>query len=244
MKILIWSQFSSNHSADFTLVGEFPTVEQAAEAAEKIRTILREIATFWQSIPADERPAAWSKWRYDLTPIEQTLRQQFEVEWARHINLDTTHALDWLPADPEKAINALVHVDRCVFLENIGDTYIGPTPFDTLLAKWGASVVAWREVGGGEIYLTVTCLAPDELTAENLLADVQVTWQEDGYPERDIQIGGILWGVSDHYDTRREGRKLIYPLTVMSDIHEYFGAFLDYLRENGCTEIKYRFTQG
>ena len=122
MKISIWRQFSSNHSADFTLVGEFATAEQATEAAEKIRTILREVATFWQSIPAEERPAAWSKWRYDLTPIEQTLRQQFEVEWARPVNLDTTHALVWLPPNPEKAMTALVHVDRCLFLENIGDT--------------------------------------------------------------------------------------------------------------------------
>ncbi len=30
MKISIWRQFSSNHSADFTLVGEFATAEQAA----------------------------------------------------------------------------------------------------------------------------------------------------------------------------------------------------------------------
>jgi hypothetical protein len=44
MHIRIWSQFSANHSAGFTVVGQFETSEQAAVVAEEIRAILRKIA--------------------------------------------------------------------------------------------------------------------------------------------------------------------------------------------------------
>ena len=44
MKISIWQQFSSNHSANFELVGQFPTVEEAEKAYAILLDILTVIA--------------------------------------------------------------------------------------------------------------------------------------------------------------------------------------------------------
>jgi hypothetical protein len=37
MRVTLWQEFSSNHSSDFTVVGEFPTPEAAQEAARRLR---------------------------------------------------------------------------------------------------------------------------------------------------------------------------------------------------------------
>jgi len=44
MRLSIWQQFSSNHSANFEIVGTFKTEELAHQAAEELREISRAIA--------------------------------------------------------------------------------------------------------------------------------------------------------------------------------------------------------
>lgn len=44
MKLSLWQQFSSNHSAGFSLIGQFKTAEEATQAVAVIRGILEKIA--------------------------------------------------------------------------------------------------------------------------------------------------------------------------------------------------------
>lgn len=236
MKILIWSQFSSNHSADFTLVGEFATAEQAAEAAEKIRYILREIATYWQSLSEDQRRELRQDTTDTPTPVEDRLSQAYGVEWPAR--------LDWLPTDPTEAIEAMALFQNVVIIENTGPTWVGPQPFKRLLEKWGAEVVGREEATGDYCLASITCLAPDEATAERLITDYEIEWADDDpdFRERDLLIAGHI-RVTDEHTIAREGRKLIYPQVDFDDWKSDFPALITYLSENGCTEIVYKFSR-
>ncbi len=245
MKISIWRQFSSNHSASFQMVGTFDSVEKAMEAAEHIRHILREIATYWQNLPAEDREARWDRQPEEITPIEQALSQRYGVEWSRNAYSGEPHRIDWIPADPERTVQAVLQFEHCVFMENIGNTDVGTEPFETLLRKWGASIAAWREVEGTLISMTTTCLAPDEDTAERLLGEVEVITSDDEFARQGVVIGHALMGYSNRSAIRREGRKLIYPLNaLLLESINHFPMFFAYLRENGCTEIEYQFSEG
>lgn len=238
MKISIWQQFSSNHSSDFRIVGTFPTFEQAERAAREIQSILRDVASFWRDLSPEEVQDWRGRLYGEITPIEQALSHVYGVRWSQRA--DTPHGLDWLPFDSDEAMKAVVLFEKSVFIENISDTHVGAEPFETLLKMWGASVVGYYEVGEGAIGVTLTCLAPDEATADLLLHDIRLTWQDKANQARDILIGG-RFAAADHFDIRCEGLKLIYPIEFLNTIQEDFPAFIAYLWGHGCTQIEYMF---
>jgi hypothetical protein len=118
MKTSIWQQFSSNHSADFTLIGKFDTVEEAQAAAEIIRNFLTAVRDWYQENGDDHFDEA----EYGpLTPPEKAFATQydlsdqwtFSVEWARH----------FLPEED-------FHVyQNLLFMHNADATWTGSTPF-------------------------------------------------------------------------------------------------------------------
>lgn len=83
MKITIWQQFSSNHSASYTIVGEFTTQEEARNAAEKITTIIQQIA-------------AWSDQNHDKLWGENWTPNPVEEQIAKTHNIDWQQPVDWL----------------------------------------------------------------------------------------------------------------------------------------------------
>ena len=80
MRVLIWQQFSSNHSACYTVVGEFQSVEAAHSAAETILRIVKQ-AGDWTITDGDygEEP----------TPIEQEYGRQYGFDWKQRIDWST-----------------------------------------------------------------------------------------------------------------------------------------------------------
>jgi uncharacterized lipoprotein YehR (DUF1307 family) len=50
MKLSIWQQFSSNHSANFTTVGQFESAEWAQEALKEVQEIIQNIAWWHEHI--------------------------------------------------------------------------------------------------------------------------------------------------------------------------------------------------
>ena len=69
MQIHIWRQFSSNHSADFTLVGEFETPERAHVVADEMRLLIKNI-TKWYESPEnnDTYVKMLNTWNLDVLP--------------------------------------------------------------------------------------------------------------------------------------------------------------------------------
>jgi hypothetical protein len=140
MRVSIWQQFSSNHSAHFTVVGTFFSAAEANTAAEKIRAILRELEAWWDALTPEEQ----LHWDNQLeagrpTPIEQEIGNRFQVEWPNGIN--------WFSYQTWDHNQLPVHVhEESVFVRtpHLYDWYC-PKPFDQLLQIFGAQVAMKTE---------------------------------------------------------------------------------------------------
>ncbi len=82
MKVSIWQQFSSNHSADYTIVGVFPAAAQAAEMGSALKKLVSDIRA-WREQNNHKR--------YETSPIEVEAEQAYGIEWQE--------PLDWLSHD-------------------------------------------------------------------------------------------------------------------------------------------------
>src|SRR5258708_2887023 len=111
MRISIWQQFSSNHSADFIIVGTFNSVSEAEQSAKMLRGILRRIASYWQQLPPDEANVLWKQG--EITPVEREISHELGVEWSKRIRLnDQLRSIDWIPWDADKAADAVTVLDH------------------------------------------------------------------------------------------------------------------------------------
>jgi hypothetical protein len=228
MKITLWQQFSSNHSANFRIVGTFETVEQATQATERLKHIIRTITHWKVSNPSDW----WEIWNNgEISSVEQQFSEQYGIEWKS--------ILDWTPNNPEKAVEAVQLYERHIYLENIGSTWLGAHPFDDLLLKWGAKIAGWYELGNTWILTVISCTAPDEATAIKLEKDYEIQYQDE--KTLDIEIAGIY---STDAVIKRDGLKLSYQLDIFDDFsRDNLRKLLDYFKQQGCTEIEYGFIE-
>lgn len=108
LKLSVWQQFSSNHSAGFTLVGEFETPEAAARAAGEMQAFFDSINA-WYARPENAALNA-AREETDTSPPsdpEREISQQLGIRWH-------SHSVDWLKQGNQGA----EVVDRFVFVES------------------------------------------------------------------------------------------------------------------------------
>lgn len=187
MKISIWQQFSSNHSNNFTVVGEFATEEDAAHAAIKLREIFRQILQSDKNriVGYDKKR---KKFDYDKpTRIERKYAKTFDMKWDRH--------LDWIWGHPTGHV---VMLNKTLIISPIflGDTtWLGADITDDLVAKLGGQVQKIAEFDGGLTwYITVKAHAPDQQVIHELYGQVrayidQTLHREYGRRERISSLG-------------------------------------------------------
>jgi len=242
MQVSIWSAFSSNHSSRFTVVGVFQSPEQAAQAAETLKGLLRPIVD-WYNQP--ENADALEEWQHsspDPSPPELAIAEQLGIPW-------TEVSLDWLWYEaghqPIKAVDNIVLIDG-------SESVLGAHPADELMRRVGGQVWVDGYVDGNgnqinTLAFNLTCTAPDEATAqaiesetrayldgadENGFTGLETPWRRFGGPtgyssfqgrvqrtERSLVISGELWHMTDGYP-----------------------AMLAFLRDRGCTNIRHEFT--
>src|SRR5689334_9450882 len=78
MQLTLWQQFSSNHSAAYTVVGEFPTSAYAEAAYVKLRAILLMLA--------DDKGGSQNN--VNMTAAEIQIAEQYKIDWKQ--------GLDWI----------------------------------------------------------------------------------------------------------------------------------------------------
>ena len=85
MRISIWPQFSSNHSANFEIVGVFETHDLAHHTAETLREEFQAI---------DAQRMGYEPYCHDCPPTtaEALLAKQYGIDWGEF-------SLDWLVLD-------------------------------------------------------------------------------------------------------------------------------------------------
>ncbi len=258
MRISIWQQWSSNHSAAFTIMGKFKTVEDAQQAGDTIKNILTEVARWkqnnraakWRAYLADQNiqqptPADEAQFNcdyyddYEPTEIEQQLAKQHNVTWIR-----TLHYAE----DPALVPQAVEVVDRVVIVAEdlIGqETWTGPCPFDELLEKLGGEVA----VDDGQtdlIQVTIRCRAPNESTAARIWQHTEQTVTEyDSFTSRMMRIDDLLFELElepkwVYGHANREGLEITFTFEELA-YGRYFIRLLDYLRKHNCTILDYTF---
>ncbi len=164
MRLSVWQQFSSNHSAHFTVIGVFENEAKAQNAAEELRSILSRIERWHRDNPEKARALydewAAGEWPPSMSEIETELAKQYDVNWKGGV--------DWY-----WQANISVVLNRLVVLEPEGQVDWGPAPFDRLMERLGGQgLVYGYDMGGnpfGEISLHLSCEAPDEATAEAIV---------------------------------------------------------------------------
>jgi hypothetical protein len=264
MRVSIWQQFSSNHSARFTVVGKFKTTEDAASAAEAITNMTRAAVEWMQR--RENAEVLEQREQGELvpaTPPEREFAEKLGVSWgfARFGDMFTDR---W-----QRAVTVF---DTLVLIDGTESDY-GAHPYDAIVARLGGEVyvdgtlrmetVEMQLSGDDEprTYLddpgdysrltaSVSCRAADSDSAAQIQAEYE------GYQEReratrgtnDWELFNTPWAEpgkqsSVSGELSRDGVNLNFSGLEFFHLVEGFPAMLSYLRAKGCTEIQYTFME-
>jgi hypothetical protein len=213
MRLTLWQQFSSNHSASFSVVGKFDTAEKAEQVAEELRGILHKILSWWQehSFPAWGQSGAPS-------PIEIELSKQYNVQWCRHVGSESDEPtfMDFLRN--EKDIPQHVNVfENHVLVRNYHETTVTSAPFKELLERRGA-VISGSEGRDVNFVLVVKATATGDFTADMLMDDIKYRpnsgrgYNDEAYLVADLLLTG---------KPVREGNTITYRFDDFADEQPY-----------------------
>ncbi len=241
MHVSIWQQFSSNHSATFTVIGEFKTADLAQSATEACLAIFTTIEQ-WREVPENaallEHQRYYSDPKYVIdpppTPPEIAISQQYGVEWGGS-------SIDWI--GPVDLIHERIRrVDSRVFISVDFETWNHPVPVVNLIEKMGGSALVEYVDGVPQRTIHLTCTAPDKNTAQTLYQMM------DAYFRRTWRGMPVLWQPEHTNESIAsfvgDGTIQVEGLRVTVDIEFWklgvgFPALIDYLRDQGCTAIEF-----
>lgn len=170
MRISLWQQFSSNHSAMYTVVGKFDSVEAAAAAGAKIRQNVVDIVAWYEQNKADRPP---------LSPAEASLAAEYHFDWMETVDWLRRFPRWFRPAYLREPGEYVLHFDRIVFVEAPGASSTWQTghQFANLMVAMGAQVYSSVSMGEDpkdqhftdkQIELEMRCIAPTIEAAANL----------------------------------------------------------------------------
>jgi hypothetical protein len=263
MKVTLWQQFSSNHSADFIIVGEFESVEWAENVAKELPHMLLDIAVWRntfnkQFVDVEDYYRAWDNHKHP-TPPEMKFKLQYKLSsWAKSREGER---LDWSLRQPKDVFQAVRRFDRFVILDkhslDVPETWNGAHPFAEIMKQLGGKV-ALEGNGLFDKYLAVNiqCVVPDSTTMDAIKNDVT---ESDSYHRR--QIGNLQktrfeiefdnenlfiqnYAMRPNYAThtsKNDGKG--NPEFAYHYLEEELQRLLDYLKSHGCTNIEYEFVE-
>lgn len=155
MKVSIWQQFSSNHSSNFTIIGQLETAEKAQEIADQFKQIFKAILQSKFDLRSRSDEAG------EPTRVEIALRDKYQIDsW--------TQSIDWLIPEWEELDRPVVeHWKNYVLVNNpIYDmTNQIPRNIVALMARLANDVFVEIEGGGDYITFDLVAAAPNDETA-------------------------------------------------------------------------------
>lgn len=240
MKISIWQQFSSNHSAHFTTIGQFETEEWAITVADELRQMITKIGEWWQEQP--EYSQAMRRLRRDhvyLTPPELDIKSEYDVDWC--IQGKHPKPIDWI-GSPDR-VDCVHQFGNLVMVSPTGNTWCGAHPFDNIMKKLGGQVTSAVEDGS---YLTVhiSFSAPSDEIRDQLLGQLRVLKRKPCDLIAIPGFGNAVPGDLTVNDNQFQIERLYLAWAgLRGNEFDNFLIVFRYLESNGCTDIVYRFEQ-
>jgi hypothetical protein len=241
MRVSIWQQFSSNHSADFTVVGVFNTPEAANKAAEELRDVLRTIQNWYRQPENEEVIEKLHGLTNEQgapvpTPIETELGKRYGFEW-----IEQAPDFLWyqLSSDATQAVAAW---EQILFVESYltGErTWSGVFPIAKLVEKLGGKSFMYDGMSADGFWFKLSCIAPDESAANLIDKLFNLAQDHDDTQVKDIPKELLLSGKLSRNELELEFQ--IWEIGILSDD---LPMMIDYLRNHGCTQIKYEFFEG
>jgi len=243
MRLSIWQQFSSNHSARFTVVGVFDTPEAAQKATDELNRLMKAIAQ-WHTEPQYPERLEGRETGELPPPSDPELEfsQQHGIDWS-------DYGIDWFWTD--EAERSIIHVDTLVFI-NGPESDVGPGPADQLVEWLGGQALIDGTVDGYEgpfnrVTVDVSCFAPDIATAERVRKD----FQDYQHLRQERQQPGDTFKTPWHsYSQMHEVSSVLSGTVKTKDSNVYFEklwlwrlgyglpSLLAYLKDNGCIDIQ------
>ncbi len=208
MKISIWQQFSSNHSASFTLVGLFKSYADAEAAAVKMRDLIARIA-LWHA----ENP--------ELSRIICTLRRELpDLISAPEREAGIEYQIDW--SQPFVCFHdyEITTYAQLLFLHNTRASLYGVYPLYEFIERMGGEAYVEGQLLPGDVSnklkLMIRCDPPNPETAAIIAEELH----GEVYQARTVRLNIEL--KNRHVDGLRP-KELI--------------AVLERLRAYGCTKV-------
>jgi hypothetical protein len=230
MRIVLWQQFSSNHSGWFTLVGSFDTSETAELAAERLTRLFRDIADWYQK---PENEASLHLFWEDFVPPTPP-----EIEFANELGVDWGQfGLDWLSIPG--SLSGRVEIDgQSVLIQPTDLTTDGPEPIDHVLERMGA------KVNIEDLYLNepiralldLVCTVPDKRIGERIIR-ASIEYRNGNLRESPWSKHG--WELFDRaqLNVRQENERLVFERTGTGSYG--IKELVNYLVAQGCQNIEY-----
>jgi hypothetical protein len=169
MHLSIWQQFSSNHSADFTVIGQFETPEQAEAALARIRTIWLQIYQ-WREANFSSQDLWSAYWQGAIgASPEQEFAQEVGIPW------HPDYKLEWIrrSSDVENTVRLFRNL---VILSSDGETWHYPETYIAYLRQSNANVfVSYMEYStrpNTVIIIRLSATAPTETLAQQIQSQI------------------------------------------------------------------------
>jgi hypothetical protein len=241
MKISIWQQFSSNHSADFVIVGKFHTPETAEEAAQKLRGLLAEVTEWYRSNADAVEESAMDT---GFIPLSEPERE-FSTTYSADFGDKSLIYWGFLPIISWKQSEEVVRVGEHVLLSPHAEAAMDdPRPLKGLMAGLGSNDT-YVQLDAGDAYMWeirvhLTCLPPDEETAQAIFDQVAAYLNPAAFTSIGTtswgwgtSTGGSAWG-----EVRLDGRQLIFDV-VLDNPNSGLPALITHLEANDCKDIDF-----
>lgn len=236
MRVSIWQQWSSNHSALYTIVGEFASAEAAEAAATTLRGVADAIRR-WFKEPRGTRGAVPP---FPMGP-EGVWAERAAHDWADYLQ----STFDIFGFDPPD-IKAWDRVVLVSMIEGRSFAHSPEAADHRVVSDLGGRAAVDAEGEGGTdsvAALHVTCQASDEATAVALEQEIRSALEPETFRWTDERPpwdpDGVLEDDGGEGIIEREGTLLSLRVRFFGHTPEGLAALTHYLGSRGCTRLEY-----
>jgi hypothetical protein len=224
MRIALWQQFSSNHSARFTVVGKFDSVNATEDGARELRSVLQAISN-------------WHKVENQNEESEVKQPNPFPADVAENYSITPDQTRLWLSGEYHLQV-----MGQHLILQS-PHTRTKPDALMKVMQKISGQAITeyWDDDPNPHIRVQLTCQTLDEASAQVLYANM------DNYM-RNVRGKLPPWFEKDQRTwslkgtAGMDGTSLTFVIWF-HDLIDTLPLMIAYLESKGCHHIQFTFSQ-